>query len=224
MPDLPYSSPEKDKDMFDYVYSELCRSNDCHVKLHPGKIEQWYREGKYVPYFDKNPRDLIDVVKYAMLNCPNYIRLPRVIRDIPIGYVGSGNKYPNMRQIIDDEFAKDGLKAKDIRSREIGRNSKYYKMEAEYNVYPYNGNNGLEYFICYESKDKVALFGFIRLRIIDLNKYEKNENQQIEFQCLKNRGLIRELHVYGNTNQVLSNSKDEKNNKGKECVQHNNWW
>lgn len=224
MPDLPHSSPEKDKDMFDYVYSELCPDQ---MKIYPcqvtpwTKIEQWYRQGKYLPYFDENPRDLIDVVKYAMLNCPNYIRLPRVIRDIPIGYVGSGNKYPNMRQIIDDEFAKDGLKAKDIRTREIGRNSKYYKMEAEYNVYPYNGNNGLEYFICYESKDKVALFGFIRLRIIDLNKYEKNENQQIEFQCLKNRGLIRELHVYGNTNQVLSNSGNERNNKGKECVQHN---
>ena len=25
-------------------------------------------------------------------------------------------------------------------------------------------NDGIEYFICYESHDKVALFGFIRLR------------------------------------------------------------
>ena len=219
MPDLPYSSPEKDRQMFDYVYSIVCPDQ---MKIYPcqitpwTKIEKWYREGKFIPYFDNNPRDLIDVVKYAMLNCPNYIRLPRVIRDIPIGYVGSGNSYPNMRQIIDDEFAKDGLKAKDIRSREIGRNSKYYKMEAEYNVYPYEANDGLEYFICYESKDKIALFGFIRLRIVDLKQYSEEKHETNEFPCLIGRGLIRELHVYGNTNQVGSTLKG----KGKECVQH----
>jgi ELP3 family radical SAM enzyme/protein acetyltransferase len=219
MPDLPYSSPDKDREMFDYVYSVICPDQ---MKIYPcqitpwTKIEKWYREGKFTPYFDNNPRDLIDVVKYAMLNCPNYIRLPRVIRDIPIGYVGSGNTYPNMRQIIDDEFAKDGLKAKDIRSREIGRNSKYYKMEAEYNIYQYQANDGLEYFICYESKDKIALFGFIRLRIVDLKKYSQDKNETNEFPCLIGRGLIRELHVYGNTNQVGSTLKG----KGKECVQH----
>lgn len=219
MPDLPYSSPDKDREMFDYVYSIVCPDQ---MKIYPcqitpwTKIEKWYREGKFIPYFDNNPRDLIDVVKYAMLNCPNYIRLPRVIRDIPIGYVGSGNSYPNMRQIIDDEFAKDGLKAKDIRSREIGRNSKYYKMEAEYNIYPYQANDGLEYFICYESKDKLAIFGFIRLRIVDLINYSETKNETNEFSCLIGRGLIRELHVYGNTNQVGSTLYG----KGKECVQH----
>lgn len=220
MPDLPYSSPDKDREMFDYVYSIVCPDQ---MKIYPcqitpwTRIEKWYREGKFTPYFDNNPRDLIDVVKYAMLNCPNYIRLPRVIRDIPIGYVGSGNSYPNMRQIIDDEFAKNGLKAKDIRSREIGRNSKYYKMEAEYNIYPYEANDGLEYFICYESKDKIALFGFIRLRIVDLKQYSEEKHETNEFKCLIGRGLIRELHVYGNTNQVGSTLKG----KGKECVQHN---
>ena len=72
-----------------------------------------------------------------------------------------------MRQIIDDEFAKDGLRAADIRSREIGRNSKYYKELGTYNIYSYWANDGMEYFICYESLDEVALFGFIRLRLID---------------------------------------------------------
>ena len=220
MPDLPYSTPEKDIAMFDYVYSVVCPDQ---MKIYPcqvtpwTRIEKWYSEGKYVPYFDKNPRDLIDVIKYAMLKCPNYIRLPRVIRDIPITYVGSGNKYPNMRQIIDDEFAKDGLKAADIRSREIGRNSKYYKKQARYNIYPYWANGGMEYFICYESLDKVALFGFIRLRLIDFNN--PNVTREVVFDCLKGCGLIRELHVYGNTNQV-GRTNVGGGQGGNECVQH----
>lgn len=219
MPDLPYSTPEKDIAMFDYVYSVVCPDQ---MKIYPcqvtpwTRIEKWYREGKYIPYFDKNPRDLIDVIKYAMLKCPNYIRLPRVIRDIPIGYVGSGNKYPNMRQIIDDEFAKDGLKAADIRSREIGRNSKYYKEQARYNIYPYWANGGMEYFICYESLDKVALFGFIRLRLIDFNN--PTIAREVVFDCLKGCGLVRELHVYGNTNQVGRTNPD--GGSRNECVQH----
>lgn len=151
-----------------------------------------------------------------MLKCPNYTRLPRVIRDIPIGYVGSGNKYPNMRQIIDDEFAKDGLKAADIRSREIGRNSKYYKKEARYNIYPYWANGGMEYFICYESLDKVALFGFIRLRLIDFNN--PTIAREVVFDCLKGCGLVRELHVYGNTNPVGRTNVGGGNRN--ECVQH----
>ena len=89
-------------------------------------------------------------------------------------------------------------------------------MEAEYNIYPYEANDGLEYFICYESKDKIALFGFIRLRIVDLKQYSEEKHETNEFPCLIGRGLIRELHVYGNTNQVGSTLKG----KGKECVQH----
>ena len=39
--------------------------------------------------------------------------------------------------------------------------------------------------------DRKACFGFIRLRITS------NKNEPV-FKCLKNRGLIRELHVYSN--------------------------
>ena len=86
MPDLPGATPEIDRAMFHYVYSIICPDQ---MKVYPCQtipwtvIEKWYKAGKYIPYFEKNPQDLVDVVKYSMVNCPNYIRLPRVIRDIP---------------------------------------------------------------------------------------------------------------------------------------------
>ena len=202
MPDLPNATPQIDKDMFDYVYTILCPDQ---MKVYPcqtvpwTRIEKWYKEGKYVPYFDTNPQDLIDVVKYSMEKCPNWIRLPRVIRDIPCStYVEGGNTIANMRQVIDNLLDGEGIISHDIRAREIGRNCSYYHKPATYNIYKYYANNATDYFICYESLDKKALFGFIRLRIVN------KKNNMVEFDVLKNKGLIRELHVYGDTTAVNS--------------------
>ncbi len=205
MPDLPDASPEIDKAMFDYVYSVVCPDQ---MKVYPCQtvpwtvIEKWYKQGKYVPYFDKDPNLLIDVVKYSMENCPPWVRLPRVIRDIPCSvYVEGGNNIGNMRQMVDNILDGQGIVSMDIRSREIGRHSKYYNKPANYNSYYYYGNEGHDYFIAYESYDLTALFGFIRLRIVE------EKNNKIVFNILKTRGLVRELHVYGDTTAVNSFAK-----------------
>jgi histone acetyltransferase (RNA polymerase elongator complex component) len=95
----------------------------------------------------------------------------------------------------------DGVCSKDIRAREIGRNPSYYNKAGAYNCYKYRGNSGDDYFIAYESVDQKALFGFIRLRIVD------QKNNKIIFDILRGRGLIRELHVYGDTVAVNSIAK-----------------
>ena len=213
MPDLPGSTPEIDREMFDFIYKYVCPDQ---MKVYPCEIvpwtviEKWYNEGKYKPYFDTNPKDLIDVVKYSMENCPNWMRLPRVIRDIPLSYVKCGNNIPNLREMIDKQLDEMGVVSNDIRFREIGRdrNLKYYDKKACYNIYYNYANNGHDYFICYESYDKKAIFGFIRLRILD------KQNLNI-FNILKNKGLIRELHIYGDT-VAVDTDKNEDNN----CVQH----
>jgi len=198
MPDLPGSSPEKDKKMFDYVYKYVSPDQ---MKIYPCEvvpwtiIEKWYNQGIYTPYFENNYRDLFEVIKYGMVTCPLYVRLPRIIRDIPNTYVESGNTVSNMRQILDKEIESSGVVSYDIRSREIGRHPKYYKKKANYNIHYNRANNGDDYFIAYESLDTKVLFGFIRLRIND------KKNMCI-FDVLKNKALIRELHVYGDTNAV----------------------
>ena len=198
MPDLPGSSPEIDRQMFDYVYSIVCPDQ---MKVYPCEvvpwtvIQKWYQQGKYTPYFEKNPQDLINVVKYSMTTCPNYIRLPRIIRDIPASYIECGNTLANLRQIIDQKLDSEGIISQDIRSREIGRHKKYNKLPANYNCYYNYANNGHDYFIAYESYDLRALFGFIRLRIVEKNNLQK-------LSVLNNRGLVREIHVYGDTLEV----------------------
>ena len=205
MPDLPGASVEIDKAMFDYVYSVVCPDQ---MKVYPCQtvpwtvIKKWYEEGKYVPYFDKDPKLLIDVVRYSMETCPIWVRLPRIIRDIPCSvYVEGGNNIGNMRQMIDIMLDGEGVFSNDIRAREIGRHPKYYKLKADYNIEEYFAHHAKNYFIEYESYDKIALFGFARLRIVN-----KNNNMTI-FPILNNRGLIRELHVYGDTTAVNTYDK-----------------
>ncbi len=198
MPDLPGATPEIDKIMFDFVYTQL---HPDQMKVYPCEvvpwtvIEKWYKSGKYLPYAETNLRDLIDVVKYSMTTCPPHVRLPRVIRDIPYTYIQAGNPHANLRQMIDHELERDNLWIHDIRTREIGRHPQYYKRPAKYSVNKFEANGGTEYFIQYQSIDEKVLFGFIRLRLP-----AKDHNPV--FPVLKNKALVRELHVYGNTNTV----------------------
>ena len=100
MPDLPYSTPELDKEMFDYTYKIL---QPDQIKIYPCSvvpwtiIEKWYNHGKWKPY---EPQVLKEVMDYGMVTCPDWIRLPRVIRDIPGVYIQAGNKTTNLRQML----------------------------------------------------------------------------------------------------------------------------
>ena len=199
MPDLPFTTPELDKQMFDFTYSVLLPDQ---IKVYPCAvvpwtiIEKWYNQGKWKPYTESV---LKEVMNYGMKNCPDWIRLPRVIRDIPGVYIQAGNSKTNLRQTLEI--------SRDIRTREIERHSEYYSKPAKIFVdcYNHNKNTGLkDYFISYESTDKVALFGFIRLRLPEKNTELKDQDL---FPVLKDKALIRELHVYGYNTSVGNEAK-----------------
>ena len=194
MPDLPYSSPNIDKRMFDKLYNSEGLKPD-QMKIYPcevvpwTKIKEWYDKGLYKPY-GSDKKIIQDVLDYAMQNCPLWMRLPRVVRDIPDDYIISGLKCGNIRQNIEQSYSFVG---KDIRCREIGRHPEYTLKNSKLFVTRYYASNGIEYFISVESKDRKALFGFCRLRIPS-----KNYKSFIVFnKTLYKKGLIRELHVYG---------------------------
>lgn len=214
MPDLPYSSPEKDKRMFDELFNSQKFKPD-QMKIYPceivpwTKIKEWYDSGKYKPY-GGDKKIIQDVLEHAMNTCPHWLRLPRVVRDIPDQYISGGLKCGNIRQNIENskEFS-----CKDIRFREIGRHPEYMIENSIMNVDKYEASNGTDYFISIESKDRKALFGFCRLRI-QSNNYKYN----IAFKStLNNMGLIRELHVYGSlvgVQDILKNNINSVQHKG----------
>ena len=205
MPDLPGSTPELDKEMFDIIYNSSVIQPD-QTKIYPCEvvpwtvIKQWHETGKYIPYSDTDPKSLVDVITYAMTICPPWVRIPRIVRDIPLTYISGGNKCMNMRQVIDDGLKKSEKLSGDIRSREIGRHLEYNIFDSRYIVRKYEGSEATEYFISLESSDKKVIFGFLRLRI-------PPKNHEPVYSSIKNTGLVRELHVYNNIVPVGENKK-----------------
>jgi len=213
MPDLPYSNPEMDKNMFDVVYNDDKFKPD-QIKVYPcevvpwTKIEKWYNNGDYKPY-GEDKQIIQDVIQYAMTTCPPWIRLPRVVRDIPDTYISGGMKCGNMRQVVNNNINDKNLYSMDIRFREIERHPEYTLADARLFVRKMSASNGTEYFISFESYDNKAIYGFLRLRIPE----KINSKEIVYYDTLKNKALIRELHVYGSVQKV--NFKSKKNN-----VQH----
>ena len=214
MPDLPYSSPEKDKHMFDEIYNSDKYQPD-QIKIYPcevvpwTKIEKWYQDGTYIPY-GKNKEIMSDVLKYAMINCPPYMRLPRVVRDIPTTYISGGIKCGNLRQEINQTIESTNCYSMDIRYREIERHPEYSIQDAELVVRNYEASDGMEYFISFESYDYKAIYGFLRLRIP--NNF--NENEITFYPTLNKKGLIREIHVYGSVQKVYSKNQHQVQHSG----------
>ncbi|MDD5341105.1 MAG: tRNA uridine(34) 5-carboxymethylaminomethyl modification radical SAM/GNAT enzyme Elp3 [Patescibacteria group bacterium] len=194
MPNLPTSTPAKDFKMFNQLFRDQNYQPDM-LKIYPcvvtdtAKIYKWYKAGKFKPYSDKQLLNLLVKIKKII---PPYVRLSRIIRDIPSESIVAGNKISNLRQLINERFQKTGEFCQCIRCREA-RNKEFRIKNIEYRIKKYKASEGLEYFLSCESKDKKTLFAFLRLRL-PKNVDEKLSDALPE---LKDVALIREVHTYG---------------------------
>lgn len=183
MPNLPGSNPDKDDTMF----NEMIDDGDLQVdqwKIYPCEvtpwsvIEKWHKKGLYIPYDEE---ELFKVIIRAKERVHPWIRLNRVIRDIPTTYIVAGMSAPNLRQVIADRMKKEGKQCHCIRCREVGSaqsiNHKAVLMERVY-----VGSQCKEIFISFETQDQTAIFGFLRLRI-------PNETSKLTFAELQNAAL-----------------------------------
>lgn len=164
MPDLPGSSPQLDKWMlresidnpnlqFDDVKiypTAVCKSNDPNLIV-ASDILDWYEKGEYIPYAETDINKLIDVLKYYKKNIQPWVRIQRLVRDIPSTSIEAGyEKKSNLRQIIQDEMKKENTHCRCIRCMEIGDDSKLME-NAKIVVRKYEASKGIEYFISVES-------------------------------------------------------------------------
>ena len=178
MPALPGATPAKDLKMFKMLFSDA-RFQPDQIKFYPTVVTQgsllykWYLQGKYKPYSDKALQELIVKCKAVV---PEYVRIIRLIRDIPGESIVAGNKITNLRQVMQQR----GVKCNCIRCREV-KDGKI--ISPKINILEYPSAGGREYFLSADSQDHKTLYGFCRLRI-DINSPIAP-------------AIIRELHVYG---------------------------
>lgn len=124
MPDLPFTTVEQDIDMFDFVLDTSHLQAD-HWKIYPcevtpfSAIEDWFAQGAYKPYTDADPESLVKLLVHVKAKVHPWIRLNRVIRDIPVESIIAGNMNTNLRQEVFRRLAAIGEACKCIRCREV---------------------------------------------------------------------------------------------------------
>ncbi len=198
MPALPGSTPKRDLEMFEELFSDS-RFQPDQIKFYPTVVTagsllyRWWKKGLYKPYSDEELKNLIIACKKIV---PRYVRIIRLIRDIPGESIIAGNKITNLRQIVQQ----DGVVCNCIRCREAHQEIPNLK-KIKINIEKYSASEGTEYFISADSLDRKTLFGFCRLSI--------NQNSPIS------PALIRELHVYGELVPVGGISKIQHTGLGK---------
>lgn len=204
MLNLPGSNPKRDLAMFKKLFFNQNFQPD-YLKIYPcvvtggSALYQLWRKRKYRPYTKKTLINLLIKMKKIV---PPYVRIIRVFRDIPAPKIMAGTKISNIREIVQKEMQKRGLRCRCLRCREIKnwrleiRNLKLVKKE-------YRASNGKEIFLSFEDKKQDKILSFLRLRLpekFSINRtIENSEELKIYkyFSVLKNAALIRELHTYG---------------------------
>ena len=188
MPNLLGATPESDLEDFYRLWDDAALRPD-ELKIYPTALlehtelyDLWQR-GEYRPYDEET---LVELLAQCKTLIPPYCRVNRLMRDIPSPNIVAGVKKTNLRQIVQQRMAREGLVCRCIRCREVrGQEVDSAALELERLDYETDGTR--ECFLSYVTPDD-RLAGFLRL---SLPRADPSIDE------LTGCAVVRELHVYG---------------------------
>jgi len=198
MPNLPGSTIDKDLKLFDNLFSNPDYQPDM-LKIYPTlviagtELYTWWKNGNYSPYSDN---ELINLIATVKNNLPPYVRIQRIMRDIPATLIEAGCKNSNLRQLVQERLKEIDGTCKCIRCREYGISKKKEIIDNnsfnEIKLYRlnYDASKGNEIFLSYENKEEDYLIGYLRLRKPSEFAHRKELNDG-------NTLIVREIKVVG---------------------------
>ncbi len=200
MPGLPGSTPEHDLELSRMLFDDE-RFRPDGLKLYPTmvvegtELEKWYQENRYQPYDIKTMVELMIKIKSIV---PKYVRISRVLRDIPAKFITAGCK-DSLRGPVKQQMKRRGIECRCIRCREYGHRAREDREIGEPRLVrlDYEAAGGKEIFLSFEDEAE-TLFGLLRLRIQDNGS----------------PAIIRELHVYGPEVPLSEQSREAAQHKG----------
>jgi len=191
MPGLMGATPQKDLNYFKTLFSNPAFQPDM-LKIYPTVVtegtalERAWKNKTYKPYSEKTLFNLLLKIKQIV---PGYVRIIRLIRDIPQESILAGNKITNLREALQKELRTQNLFCHCIRCREA-REDITKLSQAKLFIEKYEASGATEYFLQFASRDKKKLYAFLRLRLPD-------QKEQNFIEEINNCALIREIHTYG---------------------------
>jgi elongator complex protein 3 len=122
---------------------------------------------------------------------PEYVRISRVLRDIPSKFIVAGLK-DSLRDIVREKMKRESIVCRCIRCREYGHRARAGRAIGEPHLVrlDYDASDGKEVFLSFEDNDG-TLFGLLRLRI-------QPRPIPVLGQGLDGSvAIVRELHIFG---------------------------
>jgi len=210
MPGLPGSTPEEDLELSRKLFSDDSFKPDG-LKLYPTmvvggtELEKWYRDKQYRPYDDDTMIQLIVDIKSVV---PKYVRISRVLRDIPAKFIVGGLK-DSLREIVKQRMKEMGIECKCIRCREYGHRARdgWEIGEPRMVRMDYEASGGRETCLSFED-ERETLFGLLRLRI------QSKPITALKPETKGNLAIIRELHIYGPEVPLAEHREEAAQHKG----------
>jgi len=210
MPGLPGSTPERDLELSRRLFTDDRLKPDG-LKLYPTmvvegtELEKWYRDGRYQPYDFDTMINLLAGIKSVV---PKYVRISRLLRDIPAKFIVAGCK-DSLRGTVRQRMEEQGLRCSCIRCREYGHRLKdgWQVGEPAMARMDYDASGGTEIFLSFEDGNE-TLFGLLRMRI------QSNPLPGLGQETDGNKAIIRELHVYGPEVPLSEQSESAAQHKG----------
>ncbi|MCI2415193.1 MAG: tRNA uridine(34) 5-carboxymethylaminomethyl modification radical SAM/GNAT enzyme Elp3 [Candidatus Aramenus sp.] len=188
---LPGSDPDKDLEAIKEIFGNPHFRPDM-LKIYPtlvvetAPLVELWRRGKYKPY---DTETVVELIAEAYKYIPRWVRIMRVQRDIPANVILAGNRKGNLRELVEEEVKRRGIKIQEIRYREAGISWLHRGLlpsNPTLKREEYEASGGTEFFLSFED-DKGVLVGYLRLRLPGFPHREE----------LKGATVVRELHVYG---------------------------
>jgi elongator complex protein 3 len=197
MPGLPGTDPDSDLETFNLLFSDPRFQPDM-LKIYPTivvkntKLYDWWVADEYNPYTSDQ---VVDLVSQAVSRMPEYVRIQRMQRDIPLHQIEAGLDKGNLRELVHKKMQSDGLRNPTIRFREIGHFTMRSKQMVDVDSIQsirrdYIASDGKELFLSYEIPDLDVILAFLRLRLPSSDAHRPEISEE---SCT----LIRELRVYG---------------------------
>ncbi|QQR93760.1 tRNA uridine(34) 5-carboxymethylaminomethyl modification radical SAM/GNAT enzyme Elp3 [bacterium] len=205
MPNLLGATPKLDLESYKLLV------NDPHflpdeIKIYPTsliantELENEYKAGNWRPY---ETQELVELIAQMIAETPEYVRLTRIIRDIPSQEIEAGNKLTNLRQVVEKYMQDNDMQDQNIRAREI-KQEKVTFVDLELKIVEYQTTISKELFLEYVKPplkkggkgDFIA--GFLRLSLPIDNI----------------SAMIREIHVYGPSLEISKDSSGDAQHLG----------
>ena len=210
MPGLPGLTPEEDLELSRRLFDDD-RFKPDGLKLYPTmviqgtELERWYFEGRYQPYDYDTMINLLVGIKSAV---PGYVRISRVLRDIPPRFIVAGCR-DSLREVIKQRMKQGGIECKCIRCREFGHRARdgWEIGEPHLIRMDYEASGDREIFLSFEDEGG-TLFGLLRLRI------QSKSIPALGQWTDGNLALIRELHVFGREVPLKEQKQEAAQHKG----------